>query len=180
MNVEALTNMHRVLLQVERTPKLAEAFGLGSWAHAPAEQAALWCDKLADINEGAESSLELIPSCDTTACACGYAAMDPWFRRQGFTFEPCGNTDYDLRLVATDYHGITRVTEGWEAVETLFELNEEQAQELFSMSQYKWSDGEYMDEADITPRHVIDRIEAMLEGKHHMIYPTKPPGYDDE
>lgn len=64
------------------------------------------------------------PSCNTFACACGWAGLHPWFRRRGFITDI---TDGDVHY---------RDHFGFNAVERFFSLNFPTAQYLFSISSY--------------------------------------------
>lgn len=62
----------------------------------------------------------MIPhNCGASACACGYAGLDPWFREQGFCTTPSGTVTFS---------GF----QSWEAVQAFFDINMREANYLFS------------------------------------------------
>lgn len=81
----------------------------------------------------------LIPhNCGCSACACGYAGLDPWFREQGFCTTPSGTVTFS---------GF----QSWEAVQAFFDISARIAERLFSSG-------------DMTSREdTIARIEDFLK-----------------
>jgi len=73
-------------------------------------------------------------SCDSVACAVGWALRDDWFRNQG--------------LVRDDRSPGFRGLKGWRAVRTFFGLNREEAFYLFHAGKYD----------DPTREAVLDRV----------------------
>lgn len=62
----------------------------------------------------------LIPhNCGCSACACGYAGLDPWFREQGFITTPRGTVTFGD-------------AQSWQAVEAFFDLRASESHYLFS------------------------------------------------
>ena len=90
---------------------------------------------LEDLPKGRKFSLRFFAVgdaahlCKTTACACGWAASDPWFKRRGFRL---------YKGVCGDEYGIeTRSGErDWTAIESFFGLTPNQAENLFSEWRY--------------------------------------------
>lgn len=97
---------------------------------------------------GMKFNLNTWMTCGTVACACGHAACDPWFKRQGLRLEywQTGNDDgYGLF-----YRHWTHFT----AVAQFFQISSDRARHLFSGSNYK----------RITrPRDVAERIRETLK-----------------
>lgn len=97
-------------------------------------------------------------SCDTSACAVGWAAQDPKFKADGFKLaRPL--LDYEPHPVYQPVKG-GPFTEGWEAVCEFFELTHEDAEWLFSIDCYD-------DFVAVKPRDVAKRIRALLEEGSH-------------
>ena len=103
------------------------------------------------------SSWAMKSDCGTTACACGHAALDPWFQSQGFYLkDDLGKkilTVADLGKV-TQYPDITYdgFTD-WDAVEVFFDLLEDHCEHLFAGWRY---------EGVATPADVASRIREYL------------------
>lgn len=143
MHLERLKQMVRVLRTVEQNEQLKNSFDLSDWV------ADINID--ADINESYlelydntadnEQMLTIPHNCGTTACACGYAGLDPWFRKEGFITDETGNVTFG-------------VFESWGAVEKFFGLTEVEGVSLFSRYSY---------EETITPSDVIVRIAQMIQ-----------------
>ena len=69
-----------------------------------------------------------LPDCGTTACAVGWGAQDPILKKMG------------LRLVCNDAYDVGieyGALDDWDAVESFFGLNANQADHLFSDSEYE-------------------------------------------
>jgi len=69
--------------------------------------------------------------CGTTACACGHAGLDPWFRKQGLFTTPA-------MMYKQVVHGNDdpAVYAGWTAIEKFFGLDHRVAETLFSSFEY--------------------------------------------
>lgn len=141
INVEALKQMIRVLRTVQQNENQRAKFHLDAWTYA----------KGGAVNISALKPETL--ACGTTACACGFAGIDPWFNEQGFYLKPYQG--FSGQRFEPAYKG----REGWEAVEEFFGLSKKQATKLFSVSCY-WCD-------EITPQDVINRIESLLKENGH-------------
>ena len=87
-------------------------------------------------------------TCGTTACACGWAGMDPWFWRRGFKTRKVGRTAaYDVSYKS--YAGM------W-GVRLFFGLTPYYGNRLFSRSGYG---------RDGSKRAVIRRLKAFVRGQ---------------
>jgi hypothetical protein len=82
-------------------------------------------------------------NCGTTACAVGWACLDPVFIEQGLTF--------DSLRIAPEFMG----NDGWYAVKTFFDITFDQSRKLFDIGYYEKGAGTGPDE-------VADRIEAFI------------------
>ena len=60
--------------------------------------------------------------CGTTACVIGWAAMDPWFNKQGLRLNKAGIPIISQGAMST----------GWFAVREFFDVSSERADELFT------------------------------------------------
>lgn len=89
--------------------------------------------------------------CGTTACACGHAAMDPWFYEQGFSIK--GLEPY----LTISYKGL----QGWDAIEEFFDLNINDSFYLFEEDSYE--DG-FEKNKKTPPLEVADRIREFVKG----------------
>lgn len=158
MNIEALQQMIRVLEQVENDPVLVRSFDLGTWTRLPSDTD--WTTSLAKLAEGEPSKLSIVSECGTTACACGFAAIDPWFRNQGFRFERSGGYMSEIRLY--EHPDDEYWHSDWDAVTQFFGLSYTTAQKLFSSSTYMDKDGAPMLDDEIQPSDVIARIRTLL------------------
>jgi hypothetical protein len=108
-NIPAL----RKLAQLLRKPLPRKtAFDLGGWGHT---------------------------NCNTVVCACGLAALHPWFNKRGFTAQ-LGPIESDgVRAIVPSLRGMGQsfvFPDGWAPVERFFGLTEDQAQWLFSAASY--------------------------------------------
>jgi hypothetical protein len=59
---------------------------------------------LRELPKGKTLDMSVWKGCDTVACAIGWAAQDPWFRRRGFRLDEDGypvNKNGDIFSVAT-------------------------------------------------------------------------------
>lgn len=81
-------------------------------------------------------------TCGTSACAVGWACVNPVFTEQGLKRRHTG---------APEFMGLS----SWDAVEAFFELKMHQSSYLFDIC-------EYPKEAGTTPDEVADRIESFL------------------
>lgn len=143
MNTEALKQMIRVLEEVQANEEKRKHFDLSHWLVTGLTQIA------AEVLAGAPME------CGTVACACGHAALDPWFQQHGFSI-------IRGRIGPIPSFGALR---GWPAVQEFFDLGNGQAYDLFSPTSYQ--DDEEGDEIagiDVTPQMVIDRINELLNG----------------
>jgi hypothetical protein len=111
-----------------------ENIGLGRYTGGEAKEAS---DKFYAAME--KEQFLLIPhNCGCTACATGYAGLDPWFRERGFM------TEKDGRVMFNDERG-------WSALTEFYDLDEFAAEYLFMPH-----------ENYTTPEDVINRISSVL------------------
>lgn len=130
--IERFENLVRVLDQVAQDGKMVAQFDLDDWfslyktvRNKPIEDALKWEDMF--TNDDPE--LMKIPDmCGTTACACGFAGLDPWFRKQGFKTTFHG----ELKFVTSEVD-----EEHFEAVEEFFGIDEGTAMNLFYPDHYR-------------------------------------------
>lgn len=128
MNKQAMLQLVRVLEEVQAKEL---PINLSNWISVVPGI----LDNLADLSVTKDDFKELPSACGTAACACGYAALDPWFRQRGFEFYI--EDDQPTVVYRTD-QGITL---HWDAVDTFFGLAHSDASFLFSASGY--SNGDY-------------------------------------
>jgi hypothetical protein len=105
-------------------------------------------------------------SCGTTACALGWAAVMPEFRRLGLRLvegEWAGAGPY--RWVVRDHHVVNKKTgsEGAAAGEEIFSLNWEEA--VFVFNPNNWYDDEKSPDTDATPKQVAKHIRKFVAGR---------------
>ena len=90
--------------------------------------------------------------CGSAACAVGWAASDPQFKKEGFKLYSGLFGPDDNRQVFTPSYGDLG---GWSAVEKFFGIDFDHAQYLFSDEAY----------GSATKEHVIQRIEEFVAGE---------------
>lgn len=90
--------------------------------------------------------------CGTTACACGFAALDPWFIEQGLSLEV-----YES-FFRTKAHPVYEGLHHWAAIEKFFGLDVSDGQHLFSISEYAELDS-------APPKRVAARIRAFVKSR---------------
>lgn len=88
-------------------------------------------------------------NCGTAACACGLAALNPWFQQQGFRLHPL--TQHCERIPT--FEGLI----GWPAVHKFFQVSGIDANHLFLGNSY--SPVPYR---EVTPDMVSKRIKAFV------------------
>ena len=91
------------------------------------------------------------PICKTVACACGSAALDPWFRKKGFRLEQdnaCGDK--------AEYNITYKNLAGFDAAEKFFKINYDRVVWLFDP-------GSYVEYDDVSLKTVIKRIETFIK-----------------
>jgi hypothetical protein len=89
-------------------------------------------------------------SCGTVACAVGWAASDPGFKRAGFSLRKHESSIWG-NLHVPHYGEVNH----WTAVEKFFGLSREQAEYLFLHLSYSGYDA--------TPREVAERIRNFVK-----------------
>lgn len=147
MNIEAFEQLIRVLEEVKA--KYPESFSLSNWV----ETELSYDSQLSDVaDENPDTPLtELVVSCGTTACACGWAGMDKWFLDKGFRFNLSdGDMLFDTEQ-GEEY--------GWGAVSKFFDISHDMADYLFSEYSY---DDDYPN--DVSIDSVIKRINEVIKG----------------
>lgn len=113
------------------------------------------------------------PRCGTTACAVGWAALDPGFREEGFHlvaiktrvwsseqifFEPSQLSDVKAGLLWDSFGGAPCFEDkkNWDAVRAFFGVTQPQARWLFLPSSYSEVEAR-------NPRAVARRIRTLLD-----------------
>ncbi len=147
MNIEAMNQLLRVLHNVSRDVSKRVKFNLNDWMDVNNSDVT----KEAGLQNDVVTDVTYIPhTCGCTACACGYAGLDPWFREQGFKTTPSGNVMFD-----DDF-------DGWYAVEKFFGINTNTAYKLFQSSSYlteQQEDDGMLVRVEAVIARVIDIIE---------------------
>ena len=138
MTIERLDNVVRVLQQVIRKKR---RFDIYKWTSAP--------------------TLQELHSCGTSACAIGYAAMDPWFNRRGLKFKRGsglgGSWIGEATLSYKDFGEFHSVLQ-------FFGLSFKDAEQLFTEDGYG--------DKEVTPQMVIDNIQAYTAGLRNTLNPS--------
>lgn len=153
MNTEALNQLVRVLNQVQNTAELLASFSLSDWMDTNDIKA----ERAEDILKETPHTMEYITiphKCGATACAVGYAGLDPWFRARGFETSIYG----DLQYTYTLQEGGTQSEYNWAAPMKFFDLAEHEAHYLFF-------DANYRDQAvdgKVEPLVVANRIKEFI------------------
>lgn len=99
-------------------------------------------------------NLRTFMTCGTTACACGWAGVDPWFRRRGFKTEKDNLPDGG----SITYNVFYREFGGMDAVREFFDLDIADSHFLFINSYYQ----------EGSKRAVIRRLKSFLKGTSHV------------
>lgn len=141
MNKERLELMVSLLDEVAEDSKLKPHFNLMTWVNV-------------NRNQVLEDKLS-VHLCGTTACAIGFAGLDPRFNELGFRLSPSGHTFKPVYCTA-DLH----VT-GWSAVDKFFDLNPRESSYLFSLMEYS--------NDDVSPRQVANRIRQVLKDQETIL-----------
>lgn len=100
--------------------------------------------------------------CGTSACAIGYAVLDPRIQAEGLYYDL---TNYGLPLYMKQDHPASPTglqLRAWDAVSEFFNIDESTALTLFSSSSY--SRGWMADSLSETPmQDVIDRVQKLID-----------------
>lgn len=155
MNTEALRQLTRILQRVQQDSALFKSFHLDFWFDNTRSNRNDFKELFARPIEP-EKRIYIPAACGTTACACGYAGLDPWFTSRGFHLvwdERMRNGNGAANIV---YHTNGQTLTGWHAIKAMFGLDSITIQELFTEGFYP---------LPVEPRHVIDRIQLVLDGK---------------
>ena len=95
--------------------------------------------------------------CGTVACAVGWGALDPDFKKEGLKLENIGE---GVNLVPAYYEDFQRY-EGYRAVAQFFKIGRREAELLFDPYDYTDSSRYYVYNY-VTPEHVIARIQILM------------------
>jgi hypothetical protein len=157
MKQERLELLIEVLENIKPTPQLG--FDMCAWL-------GVWAGK--------------VHACKTTACALGYAALDPRFQAMGLKLvdnRSVGHPRQDSSVFRTveEYnaalkeHGPTLITmvvfedqNGFEAGALLFDISDPAACYLFDPDYYEGNGH------DITPEQVIERVRVVIDNDGEM------------
>lgn len=150
MNVERLERLVTIMEEVEEKEEKTSQrlFGLSSW---------FGCRKADGLQLDNEDcvidGMDQFTKCGTTACALGWASLDPEFNEQGLrALKIQGGFMYPT------YNGLL----GIHAAQEFFHLDRDQAYYLFMPSGYEYNEG--FSEGPIKPREVIEHIKNLLDG----------------
>ncbi len=104
---------------------------------------------LKELPKEKKFNLTTFMTCGTTACACGWAGTDPWFRRRGF------KTEKYLRPLHGNvfYREKGRMFEGMEAARKFFGIDFRTSTQLFVHEEGK----------DGSKRTVIRRLKSFIK-----------------
>ena len=158
MNLTKLAEVLRVLKQVSEKQELTESFNLRDWMDGESVDEEVLEAQEAEFKEADQKGATLIHiphKCGTTACAVGYAGLDPWFRARGLKTDNYGGISYHRRI---QHEGLD-ISGGWHGVIQFFECTGTEARVLF--------DPDYYSEETTnggTLNDVIARIEQVLAG----------------
>ncbi len=94
--------------------------------------------------------LRMFMTCGTTACACGWAGTDPWFRRRGFKTE---KRQYGYNVLYREFDGMG-------AVRKFFGLDLGTSHHLFLYESGK----------DGSKRAVIRRLKAFIKRQKEFVH----------
>lgn len=163
MNIEALNQLIRVLNEVIASEKLTKHFNLVNWVGTATRHQVI--DTM--IDRSTPSKLERVVDCGTTACACGYAAIDPWFNNRGLRFETISANDYypdagdqtALSIVFRDPESDGRGYYSFSAISKFFNITHADACDLFVASSYE--------QTPVGPQQVIDRLRKFMQGERY-------------
>jgi len=165
MNRERLSRLADLLDQIHAREL---PFNLKGWGGFVMEDG----DVLENLN-----TRNMVHVCGTTACACGHAALDPWFQAQGL-YLVAWRSDSDSALPVSSVEDLNtlltrakdndwpdlsfsiqyqdnegRLSIGWYAIEAFFDIGDETANFLFA-------EESYVNRA--TAADVADRIRGLL------------------
>lgn len=103
----------------------------------------------------------LIPhKCATTACAVGYAGLNPWFHQEGLVTQPSGVMHYK-GIDQRDGNEIE--CEGWDVIDAFYGFEYvERNYESFTAGVYLFVPDAYIEE-DANPLGVAQRIRDFIE-----------------
>ena len=139
MNRERLKRL-AVLLEGYRDGDVTR-FDLQNWGKFETQRAGfLWLDQR---------------SCNTAACAVGFACGSGIFAEDGLS--------YEVDKINMELTPIFRDLEGWSAVKSFFDLDHVQAVELFAAHSYELTEGE------VAAQAVAARIRKMIAPHHESI-----------
>lgn len=174
MNIDRMNHMITVLEGVIAADK---AFNLSGWVM---NEASMHRDDPDFVKNHWNTVGNVQKTCGTSACAMGYAALDPAFQAQGLTLKievygPDGRTvEYPVTTVK-EFNEITRRPtlevdeiyirfngqDGIGAAMEFFGITEKAATWMFLPDHYE--DMTQDNQVPITPQAVIDRLRAVIE-----------------
>lgn len=157
MNKERLQHLVEVLEEVAKHPE--PRFSLYAWFEPEmrwpfedSERDEIESEFKQVFDAAPEFDTLFIPhKCGAVACACGYAGLDPQFRKEGFLTLPDGQIKYYLREERSYYSN-------WTAVKRFFGLQPYEAQYLFGSESYPFEERKNV-------HAVISRLKEVLDGK---------------
>lgn len=158
MNIERMQQLVRVLERVSNNEQLKNSFNLGSWlgVNYDTERArTVNYYALSKQVEEADDPTMLVPECGTTACACGFAGLDPWFRSQGFKLEIDGGGPSIVYTLIGDNEELEDMY-SWLAIRKFFDISAHLAYRLFEEQRNE-------NEVYVTVDHVIARVKEYME-----------------
>lgn len=131
--IERFQNLIRVLDEVAQNQAMVNSFSLSDW-FALYEELDMVEDALREEYErkfdtDAPDLLTIPHKCGTTACAVGYAGLDPWFRTQGLRTSIQGDMHYHPS-------GFNHPLQNFPAVYEFFGIEPQVAGEMFTPYSY--------------------------------------------
>lgn len=157
MNIERLNMMADLLDRIQADQVRSKLFNLANW-YGPMTSD---FENLVSGLEGPDSEkvFSRMQECGTSACACGWAALEQSFNDLNFYFDPKkGKIIYEV----PEPHSQWSVLYGsWRAIEEFFEVSKYRAEDLFHPAGYL-REGIAATDEDIQPKHVAERIRNYL------------------
>ena len=148
MNKERLLKLANLLEQDAKNPNGIK-FDLNWWARPS-------IDSASQIPYWHDVKREPAPSCDTTGCAMGLAAVSGIFKDEGLSYRISGR---NIEVEYRDARGFQY--SGFEAAQVFFDINHYQSYQLFNPDHY--SSNTKGTEAEL---EVVRRINQLVETGH--------------
>ncbi len=158
-------NLQRLELAIVMLREVAS----GTWKPAASdhEHPHGWCDKIKEgapvffdlshwmaANAGLPSAARFSKECGFSACAVGHMMIDPRFNAEGLVEK------YDVPHHHVFRNGVShRWDNGWDAVESFFDIGGELSHHLFDPSKYDREDRA----KGITASMVADRVQEAID-----------------